>query len=297
MIGKTMIGKTMIGKTMIGKTEEEDRLVASPFLFRFAIPCLRHDSGWSKKGIQLSEKFTLPCFGLLDKTNPKSVQAWAEIRAAWNPAGIILNARVTGKRQPPWCRASRIEESDGIAVWINTRNTSQIHRASRFCHEFCFLPSGAGTKLNEPVAKQLAIQRAKENVAIHESSPPLIRSERRVDGYLLEAFIPADHADRLQSGRTQSDWFPLCGERSGNGAARDNSWPAFSLRFRPQFVEYVGTDRPVATGTAATGTAASGTAASGTAKINARGVFGCVLSNPRRRNAFLAPINFLRVPG
>ena len=188
----TMIGKTMIGKTMIGKTEEEDRLVASPFLFRFAIPCLRHDSGWSKKGIQLTEKFTLPCFGLLDKTNPKSVQAWAEIRAAWNPAGIILNARVTGKRQPPWCRASRIEESDGIAVWINTRNTSQIHRASRFCHEFCFLPSGAGTKLNEPVAKQLAIQRAKENVAIHESSPPLIRSERRVDGYLLEAFIPAD---------------------------------------------------------------------------------------------------------
>ncbi len=174
---------------MVGKKNEE-RLIASPFLFRFAIPCLRQDAEWSKKGIQLPEDCSLPCFELLDQTDPKQIQAWADVRVAWNPSGIILNVRVTGKRQPPWCRTSRIEDSDGMAVWINTRNTSEIHRASRFCHEFRFLPSGGGAKMTEPVARQLVIQRAKEN-ASSDGDPPKIRSERRVDGYLLEALIPA----------------------------------------------------------------------------------------------------------
>ena len=31
-------------------------------------------------------------------------------------------------------------------VWIDTRNTQNIHRAGRFCHRFAFLPVGAGGK-------------------------------------------------------------------------------------------------------------------------------------------------------
>lgn len=175
----------------MAQNQTDDRLLASPFLFRFAVPCFHHAATWSKMGIQLSEKYALPCFAQLDQPKSEGVAAWAEVRAAWNTAGIVLNLRVTGKRQPPWCRASRVEDSDGMAVWINTRNTSEIHRAGRFCHEFRLLPVGGGAKMREPMARQMTIRRAKENAVIDEASPPQIRSECRVHDYLIEAFIPA----------------------------------------------------------------------------------------------------------
>ena len=170
----------------------DDRLLASPFLYRFAVPCHRYDSAWSDKGIELSDKHSLPCFASLDAPAANAPQPWADVRAGWNDQGIYLTIRVSGKRQPPWCRASRIEDSDGLAVWINTRNTSQIHRASRFCHEFRFFPAGGGTKMSQPFALHLLINRAKENPTTVDAEILKVYSERRVDGYLMAAFIPAN---------------------------------------------------------------------------------------------------------
>lgn len=60
---------------------------------------------------------------------------------------------------PAWCRDNRLEDSDSLQVWIDTRNTQSIHRASRFCHRFIFLPAGGGRQYAEPVADQLLIDR------------------------------------------------------------------------------------------------------------------------------------------
>ncbi len=44
---------------------------------------------------------------------------------------------MTGKRQTLWCRESVLESSDGLHLWIDTRNSRDVHRATRFCHRWC----------------------------------------------------------------------------------------------------------------------------------------------------------------
>ncbi len=99
--------------------------------------------------------------------------------------------RVTKKKQPPWCRDSRIEDSDGLRVWVDTRDTHNIHRASRFCHQFVFLPHGGGRRFDQPVAEMVPIHRARENPKAIAEKTLKIHSEKRIDGYLLHAHIPA----------------------------------------------------------------------------------------------------------
>ena len=160
-------------------------LLAPNFLFRFAAPCWRREKLWSAGGVQLEDKYALPWFGELE-----GKRKYGDLRAAWNEEGMAFTLRVEGKKQPPWCRDSRIEDSDGLQIWIDTRNTQNIHRAGRFCHRFALLPSGAGRSLNEPTATLLAINRAKESPREIDPGALKIRCERRVDGYLIEAFLP-----------------------------------------------------------------------------------------------------------
>ena len=162
-----------------------ETILAPAFLFRFSAPCLYH-AEVGPKFVALGDKYRLPCFGELEG---KTVIA--DMRAAWSEAGLAFSVRVEGKSQPAWCRDSRIEDSDGLQVWIDTRNTQNIHRAGRFCHRFVFLPTGAGRKLDEPVAELLAINRARESPREIEPRQIHVRSQTRVGGYTLDAFLEA----------------------------------------------------------------------------------------------------------
>jgi hypothetical protein len=163
-----------------------EALISPSMLFRFAAPCLRTEEKWTAAGLKLPESHRLPCFAELSGTKP-----FADVRLAWSEQGIGVNVTVRGKEQPPWCRDSRIDDSDGVQVFIDTRNTQNIHRASRFCHRFAFLPIGAGRKLDEPLAVLLAINRAKESPREIEAGALKMRCQRLQDGYTIEAFIPA----------------------------------------------------------------------------------------------------------
>ncbi|MCH1521660.1 MAG: hypothetical protein L7T80_02390, partial [Arenicellales bacterium] len=94
----------------------DGRLIESSFLFHFSVPCYYFKGHWKKSGVSLPEAYALPCFDQLDKLSKDRKKPWAEVRLAWNAEGFILNLSVTGKQQDPWCRASRIEDSDGIAL-------------------------------------------------------------------------------------------------------------------------------------------------------------------------------------
>jgi hypothetical protein len=163
-----------------------ESLLAPSFLFHFAAPCHRRSPVWQAKDFALEEKYRLPSFGELDGR-----PLFAELRAAWSEDGLSFTLQVSGKKQSPWCREARPEESDGLQVWIDTRETRNVHRAGRFCHRFFFLPRGAGKGLADPCADQLTINRAKEHP---KSIPPgllRVQSEKRIDGYLLASHIPA----------------------------------------------------------------------------------------------------------
>ena len=162
-----------------------DHLVSPTFLFRFAVPCVYRRRVWSEKGAALEPKYRLPSFGELD-----GKKLFAELRAAWNGTGLSFLLRVAGKTQAPWCRATRLEDSDGLHIFIDTRDTHSIHRASRYCHRFVFLPTGDGPGLRLPVARWLPINRAKEDPQAVADGMLDIKSERLADGYLLGADIP-----------------------------------------------------------------------------------------------------------
>lgn len=155
-------------------------------LFRFAAPCLHTQQKWSASGIKLGEEHRLPSFAEL-----AGKKSFADVRLAWSEQGLALHVSVSGKQQPPWCRDSRIDDSDGVQLFIDTRNTQNIHRAGRFCHRFAFLPIGSGHKLDEPVAVLLAMNRAKESPREIETGALKVRCQRVATGYIIEGFIPA----------------------------------------------------------------------------------------------------------
>ncbi len=130
-------------------------LIATRFLFRFAAPCRHAENLWSASGASLSEEYRLPALGEVDGR-----RTFADVRAAWNSKGLAFSVHVADKKHPLWCRESKPDDSDGLQVWIDTRDTHNIHRASRFCHRFVFLPSGGGRQNGEAVADQLLVDRA-----------------------------------------------------------------------------------------------------------------------------------------
>jgi hypothetical protein len=166
-------------------------LVAPRFLFRFAVPVLRREPIWKNGGIELDESYRLLNLAELDDGTPDRERAFADVRMAWHVDGLAFNVHVDGKKQPVWCREGRLEDSDGLQVWIDTRATLNIHRASRYCHRYAFLPAGGGQRQDEPLADQLLINRARENA--RPIRPRELRVANRITktGYWLAAFIPS----------------------------------------------------------------------------------------------------------
>jgi len=161
-------------------------LLPARFVFRFAAACRKAEKLWSPTGVTLDERHRLPALGELDGR-----PAFADLRAAWNEQGLAITVDVSGKHHPLWCRESKPDDSDGLQVWIDTRDTRNIHRASRFCHRFLFLPAGGGRQHAEPVADQLLVDRARENASPVRPGALGVRASVRSDGYHLACFMPA----------------------------------------------------------------------------------------------------------
>jgi hypothetical protein len=166
-------------------------LLAPRFLFRFALPVARHEPLWAAHGVELGESYRLLNLAELDAHSDSQERAFADVRMAWSPDGLAFDVRVQGKKQPPWCRESRLDESDGLQVWIDTRATHNIHRASRYCHRFVFLPAGGGRRQDEPLADQLLVNRARENARPIRPRELQVASRVTKSGYRLSALVPA----------------------------------------------------------------------------------------------------------
>ncbi|MDC0936440.1 hypothetical protein OAS39_09140, partial [Pirellulales bacterium] len=77
-------------------------------LFRFSCDLRHCKKLWTAKGAALGEEYRLPDLGTLEGHTP-----WADVRMAWNAEGLAWRVQVDGKSQAPWCRESRLDESDG----------------------------------------------------------------------------------------------------------------------------------------------------------------------------------------
>lgn len=160
-------------------------MIPGRFLFRFTLSCLHRDPLWTDLRQAWDEAYLLPDLGALEgRAFP------ADVYAAWGKEGLAFRFQVRDKKQEPWCRPTRIEESDGIQVWIDTRDVRNVHRASRFCHRFAFLPTD-GTAAHRPIAEWLSIHRSKEQPAPVHIEELKIASAVVPDGYVLQVLVPA----------------------------------------------------------------------------------------------------------
>ena len=173
-------------------------LVPNRFLFSFEFPLHYRsrlpaiDGGladWSDADLlpKLSELDVSP----VENRCHTSGDDFADVWACWNETGIAIACRVTDKRKALRCDPERFWAGDNLRLCTDMRDSRSVKRATRYCQQFYFLPTGGGPKGKEPVAGVNKIKRARED------APPvpveLIRVASRVtrSGHSLTAFIPA----------------------------------------------------------------------------------------------------------
>jgi hypothetical protein len=164
-------------------------VVPHQFLFRYAIPVsfAQRAARAGRPFLNLDDTPPLPSFGPLD-----DAPSFATIRAGWNEEGIGFRVEVGGKKMPPADVPHEPAESDGVQFWLDTRNTQTIHRATRFCHRFAFLPGEQGKSGPAASAHQLAIPLAKEDPPFNKAGLLKAAAQIGAGGYVLDAWIPAD---------------------------------------------------------------------------------------------------------
>lgn len=166
------------------------QLLPPSFLFRFAYTVRHLEELPAPKGqpLSLPDACRLPTgTGLVPKDKP-----FAELRLAWNSRGLGLSLTVTGKKQDVKCDPNQPASSDGLTFWIDTRNTQNIHRASRFCHMFVALPGGDRRDKSLASIRQIAIARAREEAAKASATDMRVTHELLTDGYRLDVWLAAD---------------------------------------------------------------------------------------------------------
>lgn len=163
-------------------------LLPNRFLFRYSFP-VRYERKLPKSGkklLDLSSDFALPELGDLDGAKP-----FGELRLAWNQGGLGISVEVRGKKRAPQCDPRALETADGLRVFIDTRNTQNIHRASRYCHQFFLLPAGGDPDGAQPCGIQSPILRAREEAPLANPAELHLAGVVSKTGYLLEAWLPA----------------------------------------------------------------------------------------------------------
>ncbi len=164
-------------------------MIPARFLLRIAYPCpyIADLPGDPEQGplVDLPEQARLEPF-----TEYGAMPRFADVRMGWNGSGIGVQVSVVGKERPPLGDVQKPRVSDGLTLWLDTRDARTAHRASRYCHQFHLLPAGGGSDHDEPAFVQSKIHRAQQDAPLASSSDVPFRGERLRGGYRLEAFVP-----------------------------------------------------------------------------------------------------------
>lgn len=168
-------------------------LLPQAFWFRLSIPC-RQVSGLPKTSVKgglldLDASCSLPEISTLDNKPP-----WADVRVAWNPAGLAIQVETTQSG----ASAAKITDDEaegmhGLQVWVDTRDTRNVSRATRFCHRFSarLLRGSARSPLGVEIT-QRPIARAVADAPICRPEILAARAERLKQGWRIEMFLPAE---------------------------------------------------------------------------------------------------------
>jgi len=164
-------------------------LLPQAFWFRLAVTAPRIDAMPRMEGTRLLE---LPASSALpDFAQLEGGASWAQVRAGWNALGLglmVVAAGVSDEQRD----ASRPEGFAEVHFWVDTRDTRDVSRATRFCHHFMvkLAMRGSRGKLT-PEVFQRPIARAVADAPIYRGDQILAGAEITKSGWVLELFLPA----------------------------------------------------------------------------------------------------------
>ena len=113
-----------------------------------------------------------------------------DLKAAWNPEGLGIELVVRGKTQEPAGRAHDLKSSDHVLIFVDTRHTANVHRATEFCTSILVLPSDENAD-DRPTVKFLDIAQQRGVRRDQECRRCIVACELQPDGYRMELWIPA----------------------------------------------------------------------------------------------------------
>jgi len=122
----------------------------------------------------------------------KNEKPFGEISLGWNEEGLAFAVEVKGKSNPIICDSKNPTESDGIQIWLDTRNTQNIHRASRYCHYFCVLPQVEKKNGKAIQVVPLTIPRAREDAETVDVKKILAKISFSRQDYTLKLWFPGE---------------------------------------------------------------------------------------------------------
>jgi len=162
--------------------------IPAPFLFRFRFSVPRRAALPKAGGCPLSLG---PACRLPRPAAVGDQSTFADIRMAWNNKGLGVSAEVRRKQIAVATEAKRPTESDGLQLWIDTRDTHNIHRASQYCHHLCVLPASADQQDSGTSLIQQPIARAKREAPPISSKQSRVATRHYADGYRVELWLDA----------------------------------------------------------------------------------------------------------
>lgn len=178
------------------------QIIPRQYYFRAALAC-----GYLSRRANLAatgERLALPAsYRLFFPGEFDSQLEFGDVRLAWNEAGLYLQWHVSAKRHVLYGEAERPQAGDGLALWLDMRDTRTIHRASRYCQHWLLLAHDGG---NPPTPKAISrkIHRALEDAPAVKAELVISRLYRidknglwsiyekgSITQYGMEVFLPA----------------------------------------------------------------------------------------------------------
>jgi hypothetical protein len=164
-------------------------LLPQAFWFRVAVAAPRIESMPGLEGtgaLKLPPAAALPDFAQLEGS-----ASWAHVRVAWNSQGLALSVAAEGISDEQ-LDGERPEGFADVHFWIDTRDTRDVSRATRFCHHFAIklLKKGARHNLTASVT-QRSIARAIADAPIYRGDAIWVGAELTKTGWNAALFLPS----------------------------------------------------------------------------------------------------------
>lgn len=161
-------------------------IVPPSFLFQYQLTVPRVDGLPKKKGkaLQLPDAARVFVPSALNAGT-----AGLELKLGWNPDGLAIEIVVRGKKEEPAGRRHDLKNSDVVYIFIDTRHTANVHRATEFCTALQILPRD---EVNDdaPTVQFVEIAQQRGTRRQPDAKRVMLNVLNQRDGYQLDVWIP-----------------------------------------------------------------------------------------------------------